>query len=80
MILYNTQMVGASPNRYHQAAPRTRSRQATIRFLWTRLNDGVFFFFFFFFSLLLGFGLRERGGTVEGVVIIMMMTMTRDVY
>jgi len=49
--------------------------------------EPFFSFFFFFFNLWIFaavwvYGLRERGGTVEAVVkaIIMMMTMTRDVY
>ena len=81
-MLYSTQMVGASPNRYLQAAYRTRSRQATTRSLWTLSINGAFFLPSFLSSLWLGFGLRERGGAVEVVVIviIMMMTMIRDVY
>jgi len=39
------------------------------------------FFFLFGFSLRLGFGLQEKGGRVEAVVMaIIMMTMTKDVY
>ena len=79
-MLYNTQMVGASPDRCHQAARRKRSHQATTRYLWTRSNIGALFFLLFFSRCgwVLGY---EMGGTVEVVVkVIIMITMTRDVY
>jgi len=71
VMLYNTQMVGASPNRYLPSARRKRFRQATTRSLGTRrICRGFFLLFFSCYVWDLGFGLWERGGTVEVVIIV----------
>jgi len=62
-MLYNTQMEGASPNRYLPATRRKRFRQATTRSLGTRSNRvGAFFFSFLAAVGLWGEGWHGRGG------------------
>jgi hypothetical protein len=76
------QMAGGSPTRIqHRPAVRRRKfRRVTTRSLGTS-SDGVGFTFFLSLGFLaaVGFWVRERGGTVEAVKMIIMRDERRKV-